>query len=252
MKNRKFFNVMSVMALFATLILISSAPAECVEVLWMEDFESTLAGSLDGLNTNWQECESAHASVIQDLASHGGTKYLEVWATSMISPVPLQKCVEWGYDSLIAAHDDCCIELCWWMKYSVESNWKITLKGCNGQEVCTIGNRELGSIDTIDVFTDQGWQETQLILGEEVWTELILQLDFDASPVQYRLRLGDSTSWSGWYTLGIDAECFKLVEIFNNDSRTCYDDFSLSIVPEPATIGLLTLGALVLLRKRKT
>jgi hypothetical protein len=251
MKSNTFFHINLVIMVLLMPLLNSSQPAKCVEVLWTEDFESALTGSMETWDTAWEELESACASVIQSLESFNGQSYLEVWANSLTSSVPLTECIELYDDSFTASHSDW-LELSWWMRCSPESNWKITVKACNGQEVCTFSNNELGSTGAIDVLTEQGWQETVATLSADVWTELALQLDFGANPVKYRLCVGDSASWYGWYTLGIDAECLGLINIFNDGSRTCYDDFCLCIVPEPATIGMLALGALVLLRKRKT
>ncbi len=251
MKNRTFFHISLVITVLLVPLLNSSKPAKCVEVLWTEDFESALTGSIEAWDAAWKELESAFGNVIQDSANHWGQKYLEVWATNLNPSEPYRECVEWYNDILTTSHGDW-LELSWWMKCSSESNWKIAVKACNGEEVCTFSNNEIGSAGTIDVLTDQGWQETVATLSADVWTELALQLDFGASPVKYRLRVGDSASWCGWYTLGIDAECLGLIKIFNDGNRTCYDDFCFCVVPEPATISLLMLGALVLLRKRRT
>jgi hypothetical protein len=216
----------------------------------MEDFESAPAGSIDGWEALWQELASANGSVIQELESHSGLKYLEVLATSSISTQPLTECIEW-YNNSLAAAQSCWSQLSWWMKCSAESNWKIALKDSNGEEVCTIRNSGNGSTGTIDVLTHQGWQEIPAAIAPDVWTEFILQLDFCASPVKYRLCVGDCTSWCDWYTLGIDAEHIGSFELFNNCIRTCYDDFCLSIIPEPSTIGILSLGSLILFQRRR-
>lgn len=112
------------------------------------------------------------------------------------------------------------------------------------------------------------WQTTTLALGTTDWSEIHLTLDTGSSIVSLSARafndqsgiLGTTTAVLTDEALGFNADSVTGIEWSAKDVEgfeNYFDDFSFSLsaslapVPEPGTLLLVVLGALVMMRRRR-
>ena len=103
------------------------------------------------------------------------------------------------------------------------------------------------NLDTGIITSDFGGGATAPIAYEQ-WVELKFDIDLDNDTVReyYNGTLLSSHEWDD-----NDHGTLGCIDLFgNNASSVYYDD--ITIVPEPATVSLLCLGGLALIRRRKS
>ena len=109
------------------------------------------------------------------------------------------------------------------------------------------------SMDAGQVISDYGGGATLPIVWDQ-WVELLCVIDLDANTVTEYYN-GDALATHQWDDDGTNA--LAAVDLYaNGASAIFYDDMSLvqrgdDIIPEPTTLGLLALGGLALLRRRR-
>ena len=105
---------------------------------------------------------------------------------------------------------------------------------------------------TIDLDTGGVWTETPSDTAAGQWYHFKLVVDTTADT--FDLYLDDSLLWTGApFRNGVDAEDLDAVKFIGygcTDSSDYVAVDNISIVPEPATMALLSLGALVMRRRR--
>jgi len=241
------------MALWLILVtaMALSTPAEA-GVICTQGFEDLNNGKVDGQGLTWyanRDDGFAYARVVDDASmAHSGNKFLR---THQHPYYGMGINFGWYDDDATAPHGDL-LELSFWMHRNADALWQMNGYAWNSETIFSLANLRNGSPSTIDVMTSgETWEETLAIVPSDTWRQVFIQMDFDESTVQYRVKAGGS-NWQGWFDSGVEADYFRYFEFtYGRDNVTdiWFDDMALSTVPEPATMFLLGLGGLIL-RKR--
>lgn len=247
--------------LYLSIWVVLASPISLRAEYWSDDFETYSPGSIDGLGTTWDVQPvtgspgtggGARGNVITSPV-HAGTKALEIgavysfwggWAT-----------VEWDNDTGTNFGD--LTELSFWINPQNRA-WYIDVDGWyfDGglvtKSVASITTCYGSSSVAVDVNDIGGWTEIPAFLHGSTWQQVFLQIDFDSSPDQARVRVGDSGDWYGWYTLGNDTDYFRTLRFTceqKGNTQFYFDDFAISSqpIPEPSTLILLSTAATALL-----
>jgi hypothetical protein len=225
----------------ATLAFPSTYPA-LATVFWTDGFESYPTGSIHGRDSTWQKISSYEG--VTTSRAHTGTKSLHVDSGNDNTVGE----VRW-YNDLSMPPQGGLVELDWWMYRDAASKW----------EVVGLANNRVGSLGTVDVQTETGWLETMAFATEGSWLHIFLDIDFDTNPTPYRLSVSTTSSpgtWFGWYSLGATGDYFRYIDLLSGviweNPSVYWDDFTGSVVPEPATLFLLSIGGLAAMRRRRT
>ncbi len=249
MKMKKEVLVCCLVLLLGTLFMTNTAQAA---LIWSQGFETLTNGDVNGQGTTWfadRDETYAYAHVDEDASvAFNGNKYLETHQQPYYS---LDVDFGWYDDTASAPHGGQ-LELSFWMNRNSEAHWQMNNYAWNGETVFSLANAQVGSLSSIDALADGVWQETLAIVPTDIWRQVFIQMDFDQSTVQYRVRAGDGT-WQGWYDSGVAATYFRYFRFtYGNDYDTTiyFDDFALA-TPEPATITMLGMGLFALRKRRK-
>lgn len=100
------------------------------------------------------------------------------------------------------------------------------------------------------IISDNGGGATLQMVRDQ-WVQLKFVIDLANNSVS-EFYNGSLLSTHGWYDAndGNARAALQAIDLFGNGASSVYYD-DLSIVPEPATLSLLGLGALALIRKRR-
>jgi hypothetical protein len=164
-------------------------------LFWSEGFESYDVGqTINSFGTTWSANPNAYV-VGPPEAVHTGSRAL------MVSEAFIGYDATWFDDTPGRPHGGL-VHLSWWMNHSQDSTWYVSAWEWNGTKVAEIANAELGSPSSVDVRSTTGWTETLQDVYVSTWSHVSLDIDFAANPDQYRVRVGDAGTWTGWFTLG--------------------------------------------------
>jgi hypothetical protein len=219
---------------------------------WSENFQSMpMNASVNGQDTTWQ-CINASLYYGTTTPDPSDSSNKSLTLISYYTAGDYHECARWYDDTASAPHNGL-IEFTWAMKRDPSAGWMVSVQGFGGVEVASIANDPVGSQSSIDAYTSSGWVETLATVPSDLttWKTVVLDVDFAASPVRYKVRAGTGP-WSDWYTEGNSATYFRLLSFSANhhtNGASMFDDFTAT--PEPCTFMLLGCGGLAALLKRR-
>ncbi len=245
---------------------------------WTETFEAYLAessrnnadGSIAGKGSAWHvkpvtdnagNRHGAHGQVVEAPA-HSGNRALAYRSVSGAGDTE-GSWMKW-VDETEEMHNGQ-VSLSWWIYPGDDRDWFVDVdgwywdSGVQTETLFSLTTQHNASTSAIDILRGDGsWLETSATIPDDTWSQVSVELDFETSPDQVRLFLGQPSGWTDWYTLGSDTEYFDSLGFRapnENDQTSFYvDDIMLMPIPEPSTLLMLSMGAVMFLcwmRKRR-
>jgi hypothetical protein len=118
----------------------------------------------------------------------------------------------------------------------------------------TLGGIQLRLDGTVDVWGGTYTNTTSYTAALGNWDQLAIKANFENNTVQFLLNgniVGSTSFSSDVVTLSSIALYCGAGDKWNYGNIIRYDTINVNAIPEPATVGILSLGALIMIRRKK-
>ena len=222
----------SAIALLAVLVLCAGT----ANANWFDDFDSYATGSQVVGQGGWEEWGPGCGALTSDVQALSVPNSVDVLgATDLVHQYDGYTEGQWIYTAWSYVPNDFAGESYFILlnTFGATNNWSIQVR-----------------FDSALNVIESEFETAQLPLITDEWVELRTEIDLDADWMEFYYGgvLLSAKSWtegvSGGGALNIGA-----VDLFANGATSIYYD-NMSLVPEPASLGLVVLGVLAALRRR--
>jgi hypothetical protein len=231
--------------LLAAILCSGLVAAAQASVIYSTGFESPTfsTGNLDGQN-GWDghTYGTASAATVQTATAHAGSQAVQIDSTPILNSAWYMKNL--SFNPVTAGTPIVTVE--WWMRLDTGSSnssaWGVDVYGSDGNrvgymQVDSTNNVRLNNVATSTSITRGTWNDFKMVFN---YTAHTYQGFVNGTSV------GAAAAMPAYNGFGdADLACWGA-----GYDKAYFDDYSIVATPEPASFGLLAVGALSVLRRR--